>query len=719
MLDKSKGLVLGNELVTNGDFSNGTTGWTTSVTGSNVITIGSGYVRFQTTGADTASLIQNNVYTIGKWYVVEFDVLAGSSGQLKVSRMGYSADEIVFSCSAGRKKFIGLITGTNPAFLISRVVGQTADAYIDNITVKELAGNSAYQTTSASRPTLSALYNLLTYTEQFDNAVWAKNESSVTANAAIAPDGTLTADKFIPNTVLANHRIAQNISAWTLGVTYTFSFYAKAAEYTVAHLYDAAFSGVVIAYFDLSAGTYSVPTSTLNPTVSMTNVGNGWYRCVCTATATNNLTNSSGFARIGVGNTANIAGDGTSGIYIWGAQLIVTNSLLSNAYQRVAASGTYDSDLSKFPYYLKFDGVDDSMATSSIDFSTVTSDGQARRNLLTYPTAFDDAAWTKYRTTITANATTAPDGTATADQLVNTATTNTFGFYFSTTVVPTGTTTLSIYLKKSTQRYLALAASDTSAAYAAIGIDLDAGSITRTEATGGKFTLVSSSISNVGSGWYRVSLTVTISTGTTYFELNQRNTEWTSGTFVEAYTGTTSQSTYVWGAQLETGSSATAFQNIGTDKMTVWAGVRKASDAARAVVVELSASYESFNGAFQMSAPATITTNSYGSLSGGTGGGSGAYATGFTAPITSVVCSSTAISTDTNIIRVNAAQIATNSADQGSGNYGNYPLYIGRRNNATLPFNGNLYSLIVRGAQSSGNDLSNTENWVNTKTGAY
>ena len=43
--------------------------------------------------------------------------------------------------------------------------------------------------------------NLLTYSEQFDNAVWTKSNASITANAIIAPDGTLTADKLVEDGV--------------------------------------------------------------------------------------------------------------------------------------------------------------------------------------------------------------------------------------------------------------------------------------------------------------------------------------------------------------------------------------------------------------------------------------------------------------------------------------------------------------------------------------
>jgi hypothetical protein len=70
------------------------------------------------------------------------------------------------------------------------------------------------------------------------------------------------------------------------------------------------------------------------------------------------------------------------------------------------------------------------------------------------------------------------------------------------------------------------------------------------------------------------------------------------------------------------------------------------------------------------------------------------------------------------VLRVNAAKF-TSTADQGDGNFGNYPLYIGRRGGTTLPFNGHLYSLIVRGAATTATRIAQTERWVNKKTGAY
>ena len=69
-------------------------------------------------------------------------------------------------------------------------------------------------------------------------------------------------------------------------------------------------------------------------------------------------------------------------------------------------------------------------------------------------------------------------------------------------------------------------------------------------------------------------------------------------------------------------------------------------------------------------------------------------------------------------MRVNTTA-TTVSTDQGISNYGNYPLFIGRRNNATLPFEGRIYQLIVCGKTLSASELSATEAYVNARTGAY
>jgi hypothetical protein len=153
-----------------------------------------------------------------------------------------------------------------------------------------------------------------------------------------------------------------------------------------------------------------------------------------------------------------------------------------------------------------------------------------------------------------------------------------------------------------------------------------------------------------------------------------------------------------------------------TDKMTVFAGVRKLSDATAGVITELSADRNTNNGSFTLSA--VTSPGSYLFVSKGTYDAN-AYAVGGSSPRTNILTSIGDISGDIAALRINAVQAAISTADQGTGNYGNYQLYIGRRGGTTLPFNGLLYSLIVRGAQTSTTQIAQTERWVNKKTGAY
>jgi hypothetical protein len=79
-----------------------------------------------------------------------------------------------------------------------------------------------------------------------------------------------------------------------------------------------AFGTQPFAYFNLSTG--SMGTSS-NCTPYIQDVGNGWYKCSVTATATSTTSNSPGYRIADADNSSVYTGDGTSGIYIWGAQL--------------------------------------------------------------------------------------------------------------------------------------------------------------------------------------------------------------------------------------------------------------------------------------------------------------------------------------------------------------------------------------------------------------
>lgn len=165
--------------------------------------------------------------------------------------------------------------------------------------------------------------------------------------------------------------------------------------------------------------------------------------------------------------------------------------------------------------------------------------------------------------------------------------------------------------------------------------------------------------------------------------------------------------------------STAAIDFTGTDKMTVVAGVRKLSDAATGMLLELSATLGGNNGSFFLDAPDSAS-NRYGFATKGTAFGFAVTTSAsFVAPHSAVLTGTGNIAGDTAILRINGAQVAQALVDQGTGNFGNYPLYIGRRGGTTLPFNGRLYGLVVRGAQSSNLFIDYTERYLNSRTGAF
>ena len=159
----------------------------------------------------------------------------------------------------------------------------------------------------------------------------------------------------------------------------------------------------------------------------------------------------------------------------------------------------------------------------------------------------------------------------------------------------------------------------------------------------------------------------------------------------------------------------------GIDKAQVFAGVRKLSDAAGGVLVEHSAAVVSNAGSLSMSAPSGAAPNYLFRTRGSASQVDASYTdASVAAPITNVLTGICDIAADTAILRVNGVQSATSAADQGTGNYLAYPLYIGRRGGTALPFNGRIYGLVTRfGANLTADQITQTEAWMNSKTGAF
>lgn len=155
-----------------------------------------------------------------------------------------------------------------------------------------------------------------------------------------------------------------------------------------------------------------------------------------------------------------------------------------------------------------------------------------------------------------------------------------------------------------------------------------------------------------------------------------------------------------------------------TDKMTVVAGVTKLSDAATGYVFELSTNSSSNTRAFRLVAPESNGAIKYAWSSVGSFVATASTTdTQLTAPHAAVISGAGNISGDSAILRVNGSQVAQSTGDQGTGNYGNYPLYIGARGGTTLRFNGYLSSLTIAGKLLSETDLRAVEQIAATKHG--
>jgi hypothetical protein len=177
---------------------------------------------------------------------------------------------------------------------------------------------------------------------------------------------------------------------------------------------------------------------------------------------------------------------------------------------------------------------------------------EQRTNLLTYSSEFDNAFWVKAQTNVMENAANAPDGTLTADLVSPTAVLLNHGV-FRGTPVSAGVHTLSVYAK-------AQGASKVLLYGGASGYGFDLANGTMSAVTGISAPQAYS-ITAVGNGWYRCSITVTTApTEATFLILE---------TFAStSYTGNVNKGIYIWGAQLEAGAFPTSYIPTTTAQVT-------------------------------------------------------------------------------------------------------------------------------------------------------
>jgi hypothetical protein len=356
----------------------------------------------------------------------------------------------------------------------------------------------------------------------------------------------------VENTVNILHYVAQTQSTSANSVL-TLSVYAKAGERTQV---DVRVGGVGWATSPVCVVNLITGAIVSGSGATVVPVGDGWFRISLTAIADGTTQARGIVVAPAVAGNSTYTGDGTSGIYIFGAQLSDSASLDPYSYNPVAAP------TSTAYYGPRFDYDPVTLAPKGLLIE------EQRTNLLTYSSEFDNAVWTKgVGVTVTANAITSPDGTTTADLI---SAPQDLGCYENVLSIGTGVTvTNSVYIKAGTATQLLFR--DDLGAGRYIVINPATGQI-----TGSSGTIIASGSVAIGNGWYRYYMTyVTDSVNARSWVRNN-----TTGTLTY----------YEWGAQLEAGAFPTSYIP------TISATVTRAADNASMVGSNFSSWYNQSGG---------------------------------------------------------------------------------------------------------------------------
>ena len=391
--------------------------------------------------------------------------------------------------------------------------------------------------------------NLLKYSERFD-AYWTPSATSVTVNATTAPDGTQTAEKLIESLGVVNetHLIYQVTS--TFATSTTFSVYLKKAERSYAGV---AFSmpsdsGV---YVNLDTGTVISNLGTAPSSYSVINVGNGWWRI----SVTSSIITGNPYIILSDGTVtttrAFYTGNGTSGIYVWGAQL-----------ERHSTARPYISTTSTAVYgpRLEYDVNGNALGLLIEESSS---------NLLAYSEQFNDGAWGKVGlaafgsgSVADTTATLDPYGRNTADLIRSTSGGGQHNIQQGSGTSGSTTCTFSVFLKYNNNKWIGLAIYDI--AWRVAAFDMENGVVGTAISSG-----VTASISNAGNGWYRCTVTYPSASSTVYGGIFFLPSDTTS----IIWTATGVESVYIWGAQLEQKAYPTSYIPTATS-----GGIARAAD---------------------------------------------------------------------------------------------------------------------------------------------
>ena len=276
----------GAEQVVNGDFAGGSTGW--SLGGTTIISSGQMTITADGTYNNSAVNTLSSVAVVGKTYLVSFDVVNNSLVGNKIMQFGSVTSSSIFK--------------NNSAQIVVGSSGTTQTLYVTN--------NGTTNTSLDPRLTSGSTSGSLV----IDN-VSVKEVQGFTSPSADSP---LNAFKLVEGTNTGTHELSRPIS-FTSGQYYSYSVFVKKGERTQFLLSGGNTSTFVAeSLFDVENGTI---ISTSLGTSSIELISNGFYRCTISGVAG---ATASTAPRVYLSEGAGIisyTGDGTSGLYIYGAQV--------------------------------------------------------------------------------------------------------------------------------------------------------------------------------------------------------------------------------------------------------------------------------------------------------------------------------------------------------------------------------------------------------------
>jgi len=351
MLDKSKGLALGTELVTNGDFSGGTTGWT--ATGA-TLSVDTGRLKILSLGGTYAWAYQAFTTVVGRTYRLTYSLTNGDATACYLyvdTAAGTGAANYDSGVEADGTYTAVFVATATTTYVKPFIAGSGKFAFYDNISVRELAGNHATQSIFAARPTYSiepvgGRRNLLTYSEDLTNAAWLKAGVSVSGNVITATSTTGAVYRSVTIAPAATHTLSVKLKAGS-------------APFAAIRVLDFSTSGG--AWFNLSSGAVGTVDAGLTAFISPIDA-DGYYRCEVRFSATPDVsgdlyiypTNANSSYSVTVGNT----------IQAKEAQLELGSTATN--YQRVTTQHDVTEAGVASVSYLYFDGAGDNMVTSTI-----------------------------------------------------------------------------------------------------------------------------------------------------------------------------------------------------------------------------------------------------------------------------------------------------------------------------------------------------------------